>query len=336
MSDLRVRGSMLQINFIVSAGAYYHARGSSLVSGMFGGGRAWTLDLFVKHVLFYRVEPNRIFSTNNASAITSWRQLKPRAPRKRKRIKEPAIKSPHRELAPENKSIQALESTLRPAQCKKENHESTNKTTEEKPKSKQSEKLPSFKFPPSKKATITDTGKTKKASEDAKSDDKDVIKNGDIEVDSRVDFSKWKFHNASYFGCTPGEVTQRMKELSQAGFCNDHIDLLLRRLPPTLQINSKVVHQNINSFIKWNIPWKEFIDTNPEILLLEPNQVFCYHFELSFKLRKNLCNRHELLFSELTAGHFPLFLLCNGYSSCSNCIIIFSLYQMVFFYPKVA
>ena len=261
---------------------------------MFGGGRAWTLDLFVKHILFYRVEPNRIFSTNNASAVTSWRQLKPRAPRKRKQAKEPAIKSLHNELASENKSTEALESTLGPGQCKKDNHESTKKTTEEKSRSKQSKKLPSFKFPPSKKATTTDTGKTKKASEDVKSDDKDSLKNEDAEVDSRVDFSMWKFHSASYFGCMPGEVTLRMKELSQAGFCYDHIDLLLRRLPPTLQINSKVVYQNINSFIKWNIPWKEFIDTNPEILLLEPNQVYCYYFEFGIKIKEiiflNMCN----------------------------------------------
>ena len=246
-------------------------------------GRALTLDLFLKQILLYRViESTRIFSTKNASAVTSWRQLKPRAPRKRKPSKEPTIKVTHSALVSKNTSspsIQALESTSGPAQRKKDSNEvpeSTNEATEEK-----SKKLPSFKFVSSKKAIAIDSGQTeqveKTSGEDVKSADKDVSENEELRVDSQVDFSKWKFHSASFYGCTPGEVTQRVRELSQTGFCNEHIDLLLRRLPPTLQINSKIVYQNVNSFIKWNIPWKQFVDTNPEILLLEPSQVYYYY-----------------------------------------------------------
>ena len=248
------------------------------------GGRASTLDLFVKQILLYRVvESTRIFSTKNASAVTSWRQLKPRAPRKRKQAKEPTTKVTNSALLPKNKSlpsIQTLESTSGPAQRNKDSNEvleSTNKITEEKSRSEKSKKLPSFKFASNKKATTIYSGQTeqieKTSGEDVKSADKDISENEELEVDSRVDFSKWKFHSASFFGCTPGEVTQRVKELSQAGFCNEHIDLLLRRLPPTLWINPKIVYQNVNSFIKWNISWKQFVDTNPEILLLEPSQV---------------------------------------------------------------
>ena len=246
------------------------------------GGRALTLDLFLKQILLYRVvESTRTFSTNNANAVTSWRQLKPRAPRKRKQPNEPTTKATDSSLGPKNSSspsIQALESTSGPAQRKKDSNKvpELNKDTEGKSKGEKSKNPPGFKFASNKKAPKIDSKQMQqieKTSGDVRSPDKDVSENEELEVDSRVDFSKWKFHNASFFGCTPGEVTQRVKELSQVGFCNEHIDLLLRRLPPTLWINSKIVYQNVNSFVKWNIPWKQFVDTNPELLLLEPSQV---------------------------------------------------------------
>lgn len=246
-------------------------------------GRALTLDLFLKQILLYRVvESTRTFSTKNANAVTSWRQLKPRAPRKRKQPKEPTTKATDSALAPKNTSspsIQALESTSGPAQRKKDSNKvsEVNKGIEEKSKGEKSKNPPGFKFASSKKAPTTDSEQTqqieKTSGGDVRSAGEDVSENEELRFDSRVDFSKWKFHNASFFGCTPGEVTQRVKELSQAGFCNEHIDLLLRRLPPTLRINSKIVYQNVDSFVKWNIPWKQFVDTNPELLLLEPSQV---------------------------------------------------------------
>ena len=242
------------------------------------GRRALTLDLFLKQILLYRVvESTRTFSTKNANAVTSWRQLKPRAPRKRKQPKEPTTKATNSALAPKNtssSSIQALESNSGPAQREDSNKvPELNKGTEEKSKSKKSKNPPGFKFAPNKKAAMTDSKQTQqieKTSGNVRSADEDGSENEELGVDSRVE---WKFHNASFFGCTPGEVTQRVKELSQAGFCNEHIDLLLRRLPPTLRTNSKMVYQNVNSFVKWNIPWKQFVDTNPELLLLEPSQV---------------------------------------------------------------
>lgn len=209
------------------------------------------------------VESSRVFSTKNENAVTNWRQLKPRAPRKRKKTKESTTKATSSLVTVKNKSlpsIQALESTPGPAQSKNE----LTATKSEKQKK-----------PPSvnpKKATSTDTLQREQAKETLMEDVKST--SDDISESEVVDFSKWKFYNASFLGSTPGEVAKRVKELSQAGFCNEHIDLLLRRLPPTLRINSKIVHKNVNSFTKWNIPWKEFIDTNPEILLLEPNQVY--------------------------------------------------------------
>lgn len=253
-----------------SASAYIYHVPLDVPVDMFGS-RA--LDLFVRHFLLYRVESVRIFSTKNVNAVTNWRQLKPRAPRKRKQPKESTTKVTRTAVAAKSislPSIQALESTSGPAQRKNvtsETLEPTNVTTE---------------FSSSEKVRKLSNVKLKKANKDAlqreqvkEASGEDVKSTGDdISANEVVDFSKWKFHNASFLGSTPGEVTQRVKELSQAGFCNEHIDLLLRHLPPTLQINAKMVYQNVNSFIKWNIPWKQFIDTNPEILLLEPSQVF--------------------------------------------------------------
>ena len=211
------------------------------------------------------VESSRVFSTKNENAVTNWRQLKPRAPRKWRKAKESTTKVTSSPVKVKNKSIQALESTPGPAQSKNDTDETFTATSSEKQKKPLSVINP-------KKATGTDTLQREQAKETSMED----VKNNsdDISESEVIDFSKWKFYNASFLGCTPGEVTKRVKELSQAGFCNEHIDLLLRRLPPTLQINSKIVHKNVNSFTKWNIPWKQFIDTNPEILLLEPNQVY--------------------------------------------------------------
>lgn len=239
------------------------------------GGR--TLDLFVKQALVYRIEYIRIFSTKNVNAVTNWRQLKPQAPRKRKQPKDPITKFTDNLVTSKNKSlssIQALESTSGSAQRKKGNNEvvesASNKTTELASSVKpRRSKLASYK-----KATAVSNVQREKVKETSAEDARGLA--ADVSKNEEVDFSRWKFHTTSCLGCTPGEVTQRVKELSQAGFCNEHIDLLLRRLPPTLQINSKTVYQNVHSFIKWNIPWKQLVDTNPEILLLEPNQV-CYN-----------------------------------------------------------
>lgn len=252
-----------------------------------------TLDLLLKLVLVQRIESTRVLSTKNVNSVTSWRQLKPRAPRKRKQSKEQkesvtktetstihSVAVPKRSLP----SIQALESTSGPAQRKGRDEgrdevlkSASNKATEM-PSHQVSvngklKELTNSKFSSSKKVT-NPVGILQR--EQAKEPLADNIKNVTNVVGSeneKIDFTKWKFCSASFLGCTPGEVTQRMKELGQAGFCNDHIDLLLRKLPPILRINSKMVYQNVNSFVKWNVPWKQVIDTNPEILLLEPSQV---------------------------------------------------------------
>jgi len=263
---------------------------------MFGGRM---LDLFMKQILVYRVESIRSFSTKNVNAVTNWRQLIPRAPRRHKQSKKPTTKTTHSVVVPKNKSspsIQTLESTSGPAQRKIVSNEvlkstfskATELSSSEKPK-----KLPIFKSPSYKK-TIMGTAHREQVKETSAEDIKSTV---DVSypnpahtrrVESgyeataddansekeETDFSKWKFCSASFLGCTPGEVTQRVKELSKAGFCNEHIDLLLKRLPPSLKINSKMIYQNVNNFIKWNIPWKQFVDTNPEILLMEPSQVW--------------------------------------------------------------
>jgi len=87
---------------------------------------------------------------------------------------------------------------------------------------------------------------------------------------------RWRYFNASYLGCTPKEVMQRIKELTQAGFSDDFIDLILKRLPPTLKINSKDLFFNINTFIKWKLQWKLILKYNPELLLLDTNHVSDY------------------------------------------------------------
>ena len=251
----------------------------------------WFGGTFIVKLEQLFVESARIFSTKNVNAVTNWRQLKPRAPRKRKQAskqaKELTTKVTNSPVAAKNKSplsIQALESTS--GQNKIDTGEictATNETTSEKRK-----KLPGVNL---KKASSMDPLQREQVKEIST---KDV--NGasdDISENEVVDFSKWKFYYASFLGCTPGEVTKRVKELRQAGFCNEHIDLLLRRLPPTLQINSKTVYKNINSFMKWNIPWKQFVDTNPEILLLEPNQVYLYSFTgKNFQCLYNFCYIH--------------------------------------------
>lgn len=263
---------------------------------MFGGRM---LDLFMKQILVYKVSI-RSLSAKNVNAVTNWRQLIPRAPRKHKQNKKPTTKTTDSVVVPKNKSspnIQTLESTSGPAQRKIVSNEvvksTPNKGTElssEKPK-----KLPISKPTSHKKATTgtaqreqvkeTSTGDLKSAADVSYPDPAhtnragrtgsgyETTTDGGSSEKEEIDFSKWKFCSASFLGCTPGEVTQRVKKLSQAGFCNKHIDLLLKRLPPTLQINSKMVYQNVNNFIKWNIPWKQFVDKNPEILLMEPSQV---------------------------------------------------------------
>lgn len=253
---------------------------------MFSGrtlGKTLMLDLLVKHVLLYKFESARIFSTKNVSAVNNWRQLKPRAPRKRKQTKESTTKVTRIVATSKSKSslsIQALESSSGPAQRKKDRNKTLGKfdnVPEVFLGEKQKKLFSSVKLAPNKEESNTDTVQGEQVKETSAEDVKSAAVAAaadDISENKVVDFSKWKFHNASFLGCTAGEVTQRVKELSQAGFCNEHIDLLLRRLPPTLQINSKIVYQNVNSFIKWNIPWKQFVDKNPEILLLEPSQVF--------------------------------------------------------------
>ena len=88
---------------------------------------------------------------------------------------------------------------------------------------------------------------------------------------------RWRYTSASYLGSTPKEVMQRVKELSQAGFSDELIDLILKRFPPTLKINSKNLYFNVNAFIKWKLQWKQILKYNPELFLLDTNHVSAYY-----------------------------------------------------------
>jgi len=87
---------------------------------------------------------------------------------------------------------------------------------------------------------------------------------------------RWRYTSASYLGSTPKEVMQRVKELSQAGFSDEVIDLILKRFPPTLKVNSKSLYFNFNTFVEWKLQWKQILNCNPELFLLDTNHVSIY------------------------------------------------------------
>ena len=170
-------------------------------------------------------------------------------------------------------SIQALESTA----------------TQTEPDSKKVDKLQAASHAPGKqspfdKASSSDALKKKKTQPLQDKETKEKLFPSDVckeqatySTDSGAGKEKaeqrWRYTSASYLGSTPKEVMQRVKELSQAGFSDEFIDVILKRLPPTLKINSKSLYFNVYTFIKWKLQWRQILKYNPELFLLDTNHV---------------------------------------------------------------